>query len=75
MAFGVIAWFYVPGFPDENGFLNQEETAFILKRVEEDRGDSKPDAVSLGKVIHHLLDWKIWVIGTHKFTLCDTHHC
>jgi len=74
MAFGIIAWSYVPGFPDENGFLNREETAFILKRVEEDRGDSKPDAVSLGKVIRHLLDWKIWVIGTQKVALCDGHH-
>ena len=61
--FGVIAWFYLPTFPDKNGFLNEEETAYVLERVEKDRGDSVPDVLSKEKVIAHLLDWKIWAIG------------
>lgn len=63
IAFGVFAWFYLPNFPDKNGFLNEEETAYILERVEKDRGDSVPDNLSKEKVFTHLLDWKIWAIG------------
>jgi len=63
IVFGVIAWFYLPNFPDQNGFLNEEETAYVLERVEKDRGDSVPDVLSKEKFVAHLLDWKIWAIG------------
>lgn len=63
MFFGFVAWFYVPEFPDKNDFLTQEETALVLRRIEDDRGDSLPDSLSLKKVVHHLGDWKIWVFG------------
>ncbi|PPQ87485.1 hypothetical protein CVT25_008221 [Psilocybe cyanescens] len=63
VVFGIIAWFLLPGFPDQNTFLTQEETALILQRVEQDRGDSLPDVLTKEKVIRYLLDWKIWAIS------------
>lgn len=63
MAFGIIAWFFLPGFPDQNTFLTSDETAIILDRVEKDRGDSLPDALTTEKILRHLLDWKLWAVG------------
>lgn len=63
IAFGIIAWFFLPNFPDQNTFLTQGETNIILQRVEKDRGDSVPDALSMEKLCSHLLDWKPWTIG------------
>ncbi|KAF9464979.1 major facilitator superfamily domain-containing protein [Collybia nuda] len=63
IVFGAFAWFYIPDFPDKNTFLNEEQTSFVLRRVENDRGDSTPDTLSTRKLLEHLSDWKIWVFG------------
>jgi hypothetical protein len=63
IAFGVFGWFFIPDFPDQNKFLTREQTALVLGRVERDRGDSVPDALSGEKVINHLLDWRSWAFG------------
>ena len=63
IVFGIFAWFFIPDFPDQNNFLTQEQTAFVLSRVERDRGDSVPDTLSRAKVIKHLLDWRAWAFG------------
>ncbi|KAF8229045.1 MFS general substrate transporter [Tricholoma matsutake] len=70
IVFGVSAWFFIPDFPDQNTFLTQEQTAFILARVERDRGDSIPDALSGAKVVKHLLDWRAWAFAI--MYLCAT---
>ncbi|KAF8070732.1 major facilitator superfamily domain-containing protein [Lyophyllum atratum] len=61
--FGIIAWFFISDFPDQNMFLREEETAFVLDRVERDRGDSIPDELTRKKLVEHLLDWKLWVFS------------
>ncbi|KAF8162367.1 major facilitator superfamily domain-containing protein [Pholiota molesta] len=63
MVFGIIAWFFLPAFPDQNTFLSAEDTAIVLRRVEQDRGDSVPDALTMSVLIKHLQDWKLWAIG------------
>jgi len=75
IAFGIIAWFFLPNFPDQNTFLTQEETDIILQRVEKDRGDSVPDALSMEKLFSYLLDWKLWTIGmvSGPFLLFGAH--
>lgn len=60
---GMLSWFFIPDFPDKNRFLTPEQTALVLKRVQEDRGDSIPDQLSLKKVMHHLCDWTLWAYG------------
>ena len=69
IGFGIIAWFFLPNFPDQNIFLTREETRLILQRVEEDRGDSIPDVLTKEKLLSHLLDWKVWTFGMTSFFL------
>ncbi|KAF9047428.1 major facilitator superfamily domain-containing protein [Panaeolus papilionaceus] len=70
IGFGILGWFCLPTFPEQNTFLTKIETFIILNRVEKDRGDSVPDDVSTRKVVTHLLDWKIWVFGV--MYMCTT---
>ncbi|KAJ7018347.1 major facilitator superfamily domain-containing protein [Mycena alexandri] len=56
-------FFTMPDFPEQNTFLKPHETAFVLQRVEDDRGDSVPDQLTAHKVLHHLGDWTLWAYG------------
>ncbi|CAK5282390.1 unnamed protein product, partial [Mycena citricolor] len=52
MAFGLLAWVSLPGFPHEkNGFLSPEETAYVLDTLERDRGDTIPDVLTWKKFV------------------------
>jgi MFS family permease len=71
---GILAWFFIPGFPHENRFLTRKETEFVLQRVEQDRGDSVPDPLTAAKVIQHLKDWTLWAYGVMFFcTIMPTY--
>lgn len=63
MFLGIVAYFFIPDFPDRNRFLSPEQTALVLKRVEEDRGDSIPDELTFKKIMSHLGDWTLWAYG------------
>ena len=56
----VICFFLIVDFPDKNTFLSEKETAFVMQRIELDRGDSVADPMTLAKVAKHLSDWKGW---------------
>jgi len=60
IALGLVAFLYIPEFPDKNKFLSEEQTKLVLSRVESDRGDAIPDKLTLAKVLHHLSDWTMW---------------
>ncbi|SJL14804.1 related to putative tartrate transporter [Armillaria ostoyae] len=62
MIFGIASWIFIPDFPDRNTFLTAEQTALVLRRIEEDRGDALPDSLR-GKVLLHLSDWKLWIFA------------
>lgn len=59
VAFGIIAWFIIPAFPQEATFLNEEERTFLLARLRRDRGTEKIDFKGINW-LRVLLDWKIW---------------
>jgi len=65
---GVVMWFLIPDFPDRNDFLTNKQTALVLKRIEDDRGDATPDPVTFQIVKQHLSDWTIWSCGEHLFS-------
>ena len=52
------------GFPEEAHkswkFLSQEECAYIIRRVNRDRGDAYAEPFSLAKFLKPALDLKIW---------------
>jgi hypothetical protein len=72
--FGVISWFFIPEFPDQNNFLTEEETSVVLGRVERDRGDSIPDALTVKKALLHLRDWKMWAFGEWFYSAVEEDH-
>ena len=41
-------------------FLSEAECAFVIRRVNKDRGDAVADAFTLGKFLRPALDLKIW---------------
>ena len=63
LASGILTWFFIPDFVDKNTFLTVKQTALVLKRIDEDRGDATPDELTSQKVRKHLLDWKLWAYG------------
>ena len=42
----VLCFFFIVDFPDKNTFLDERQTNFIMKRIEEDRGDSVADTMT-----------------------------
>ena len=63
---GGLAFWLLPEFPDRNTFLTPEETAYVLKRIEDDRGDAMPDELTLHTVLRHLSDWTLWAYGAYQ---------
>lgn len=63
MGLALIAFFLIVDFPHKNKFLTTEQTAYVQARIEADRGDAVPDALTLSKGISHALDWKAWTSG------------
>ncbi|GAA6017222.1 hypothetical protein JCM10207_002575 [Rhodosporidiobolus poonsookiae] len=60
---GIISFFLIVDFPDKATFLKPDEQKLCIDRVNADRGDADPDAMTLGKVGRHLADFKVWCFG------------
>ncbi|EAU83773.2 hypothetical protein CC1G_07508 [Coprinopsis cinerea okayama7 len=60
---GFVGFIFLPNFPEENKFLTKEQTEFVIKRINEDRGDALPDKITFAKVMKHLQDWTLWAYG------------
>jgi len=61
----IVAWFLIIDFPDkahEKGVLSEDEANYMQRRIEKDRNDSAPDALTWGKVGLHLRDLKLWAL-------------
>lgn len=63
MFLAVIAYLFIPAFPDQNSFLTPKQTELVLKRIDDDRGDATPDSITYQKIMKHLSEWTIWVYG------------
>ncbi len=62
----VVAYFVILDFPDkaaEKGFLTIAERDMILTRIQRDRGDAKPDALTWAKAGKYATDIKVWLYG------------
>ncbi|KAJ7200964.1 major facilitator superfamily domain-containing protein [Mycena rebaudengoi] len=63
MGLGIIAFFTLVDFPDKATFLTQKETAHIIDKINEDRGDALADELTGRAAIGYLKDWRIWGYG------------
>lgn len=54
-------------FPDKAhnawGFLSEKECAFVIRRLNRDRGDADPEPFNLKKFLKPALDLKVWGFG------------
>ncbi|TFK29439.1 MFS general substrate transporter [Coprinopsis marcescibilis] len=57
---GILAWLFVPDFPDKSRFLNPEQRTMILARIEADRSDSVPDPMTWSKFFNAFFDPFTW---------------
>ncbi|KAL0934770.1 major facilitator superfamily transporter [Colletotrichum truncatum] len=68
---GVLGYFLLVGFPDAQkktwAFLSQKETAWVVSRVQADRGDAKLPAFSVKKFIRGGADVKVWAMALIYF--------
>jgi hypothetical protein len=57
----IIGRFIIIDFPTQaRGFLSSEEQEFIIQRLNDDRGDADEDQVTMGKILCHLKDWRLY---------------
>ncbi|GAA5903135.1 hypothetical protein JCM8208_000461 [Rhodotorula glutinis] len=63
VALGFMSWFVIVDFPDRAKFLTPEQKTWAIERIQQDRGDATPDAVTGKKLLTHALDFKIWCFG------------
>ena len=66
----ILCFLFIVDFPDKNTFLSEKETAFVMQRIEADRGDSVADEMSMAKILLHLSDWKGWASAV-LFMCCE----
>lgn len=58
-AFGLVAWFIIPKFPQEATFLTDDERAMLLARLRHDRGRERLTFKGINW-LRVFTDWKIW---------------
>ncbi|KAF1975905.1 phthalate transporter-like protein [Bimuria novae-zelandiae CBS 107.79] len=61
------AWWLILDFPDKaakQGFLTEHQADWVLRRIEEDRGDSEADPLTWAKFFKHPGDLKLWAFCT-----------
>jgi MFS family permease len=66
----LIAYFTIVDFPEKSAkvafgpkFLNEDEAAFIVARIEKDRHDAIPEEFRLGQYLKNALDLKVWAFA------------
>ncbi|KXH32022.1 major facilitator superfamily transporter [Colletotrichum nymphaeae SA-01] len=70
-AIGIVGYFLLVGFPDAQksawNFLSQEETAWVISRVQADRGDAELPPFSVKKFLRGGADIKVWALSVIYF--------
>ncbi|BFZ62854.1 hypothetical protein YB2330_003964 [Saitoella coloradoensis] len=70
MAAAIFAWFFIVDFPQKAKFLTEHERALIDARMNDDRGDAAPEALTASLVMSHLADWQMWAYSL--MFMCNT---
>ncbi|KAK1585281.1 major facilitator superfamily domain-containing protein [Colletotrichum navitas] len=68
---GIVGYFLLVGFPDAQKqtwkFLSEKETAWVISRVQNDRGDAKLPAFGIKKFLRGGGDVKVWALAVIYF--------
>lgn len=60
---GFIGILFLVDFPDKATFLTAAERDLVLTRIQRDRNDAEPDPLTWAKILYHLRDAKLWLLG------------
>ncbi|KAE8402223.1 major facilitator superfamily domain-containing protein [Aspergillus pseudonomiae] len=67
LAIGLLAFVMLVDFPDKAHrswrFLSERECAFVIRRVNRDRGDAEPEDFSIKNFLRHAADIRLWGYG------------
>ncbi|EIT76370.1 permease of the major facilitator superfamily [Aspergillus oryzae 3.042] len=67
LAIGFLAFVMLVDFPDKAHrswkFLSERECAFVIRRVNRDRGDAEPEDFSVKNFLRHAADIRLWGYG------------
>ncbi|KAF4569448.1 hypothetical protein EYR40_008424 [Pleurotus pulmonarius] len=69
---GLCAFYFVQDFPDKNKFLTQEQTNFVLGRINKDRSDAEFDHWTAAKFWSYLIDIHLWSYALMFGAVCTT---
>ncbi|KAI4693049.1 uncharacterized protein J4E88_001420 [Alternaria novae-zelandiae] len=72
VAFGVIMYFWIPGWPEKAGFLNMEEKTLLLARLNADTGDAVMDRLDKKAAKRIFSDPKIYLGTLAYFGVVNT---
>ncbi|KAJ9615185.1 hypothetical protein H2200_001259 [Cladophialophora chaetospira] len=73
---GLVAYFVLVDFPDRASrknflgmgpFLTAEEVSLMMARIEQDRGDSTPEKLTIKRMLRCAQDWKLWEFSLYVF--------
>ena len=65
----VLGWMFLVDFPDaaieknHRKFLNRDEIAFVIRRIDKDRHDASREKWNFRKWLAAGKDWKIWMFA------------
>lgn len=60
---GLCGFVFVQDFPDKNKFLTEEQTAFVLSRIDKDRFNAEYDHWTMAKFWSYTLDIHLWIFA------------
>jgi len=68
--FALLAFLLIVDFPDKAKFLTDKQRQFVRDRLNYDRGDAEPDALTWSKAFGFMLDLKLWAFAL--MFMCST---
>ncbi|KAK7750671.1 High-affinity nicotinic acid transporter [Diatrype stigma] len=68
----VLAWFFVPHFPEKATFLQPSEKEWILRRLRADDREFAHEKMARKGVLEALRDWKVLTSGVLYLAVCTT---
>ncbi len=64
MAFGLLAFLFVPKFPDRTKWIKPDQRVYLYSKLEKDRGEYKTGEVDMSSFLKTSKDWTLWVQGS-----------
>ncbi|KAL7625890.1 High-affinity nicotinic acid transporter [Parahypoxylon ruwenzoriense] len=68
----ILAWFFVPPFPEQSAFLSPSEKKWLLKRLKADNKGMSHENMTFQKIVNALKDWKVLTSGVLYLAVCTT---